>query len=96
MPQRECAETNAALLRLDVDGSGRLGGAGVAAAAAAGQEGAVAGAGPGAGGQVDMGAILGTVILEMRSELEPTRLEAMRWLHFMLARAQELVLQQVC
>ncbi len=42
-----------------------------------------------------MGAILGTVILEMRSELEPTRLEAMRWLHFLLARAQELVLQQV-
>ncbi|EFJ46562.1 hypothetical protein VOLCADRAFT_62382 [Volvox carteri f. nagariensis] len=48
-----------------------------------------------AAGGLDMAAILGTVIVEMRSEMEATRLEALRWLHFLLARAQELVLEQV-
>ncbi|GLC41783.1 hypothetical protein PLESTM_001239100 [Pleodorina starrii] len=74
--QRECAEANAALLRLDV-----------------GVYGVPRADGYSAG--LDMAAILGTVILEMRSEMEATRLEALRWLHFLLARAQGLVLEQV-
>ncbi|KXZ45904.1 hypothetical protein GPECTOR_49g488 [Gonium pectorale] len=78
--QRECAEANAALLRLEIGEGGAFGAVRAATGAAP---------------TVDMGAILGTVILEMRSEMEPTRLEALRWLHFLLARAQALVLEQV-
>ncbi|GLI67554.1 hypothetical protein VaNZ11_011781 [Volvox africanus] len=92
--QRECADANAALLRLDVGVYG-------AAARGAGAEGAsgtgvtpVFGA-RAAVGNLDIPAILGTVTLEMRSEMEATRLEALRWLHFLLARTQELVLEQV-
>ncbi|KAG2433054.1 hypothetical protein HYH02_012758 [Chlamydomonas schloesseri] len=92
--QRECQEANAALLRLEVgvcdDGEQpadtAVGGVG-AGGPARGPGGIIS--------SIDMAAILGTVILEMRSEMEATRLEALRWLHFLLARAQELVLEQV-
>ncbi|KAG2435963.1 hypothetical protein HXX76_007157 [Chlamydomonas incerta] len=91
--QRECQEANAALLRLEVGVCDD----GVQPDTAAG--GAAAGSGAGAPrgiiSSIDMAAILGTVILEMRSEMEATRLEALRWLHFLLARAQDLVLEQV-
>ncbi|GIL89811.1 hypothetical protein Vretimale_16501 [Volvox reticuliferus] len=91
--QRECAEANAALLRLDV---GVYGAAARGAAAEGGGIGVTAVLGARAAVEkLDIPAILGTVILEMRSEMEATRLEALRWLHFLLARAQELVLEQV-
>eukprot|EP00198_Chlamydomonas_reinhardtii_P009884 XP_001699221.1 predicted protein [Chlamydomonas reinhardtii] len=94
--QRECQEANAALLRLEVgmcDDDGHPESAAGAAGAGAGY--GAAGAPHGIISSIDMAAILGTVILEMRSEMEATRLEALRWLHFLLARAQDLVLEQV-
>ncbi|KAG2488883.1 hypothetical protein HYH03_012677 [Edaphochlamys debaryana] len=85
--QRECAEANAALLRLEVGAFTQA----QAAAQAQGQGQAGAPSPP----SMDMGAILATVILELRSEMEATRLEALRWLHFLLASAQALVLEEV-
>jgi hypothetical protein len=41
--------------------------------------------------RVDTGAILATIGRELRSEAEPTRLEALRWVHFLLHRAQAQV-----
>ena len=42
--------------------------------------------------QVDTAALLQAISRELRSEQEPTRLEALRWVHFLLVRSQS----QVC
>ncbi|GFR44339.1 hypothetical protein Agub_g5555, partial [Astrephomene gubernaculifera] len=115
--QRECAEANAALLRLEVEVTdpqqqqqgviqqggmqqqqqqgGQRGPMTALQQSSVGGGAAAVGSSSGSSGSIDMAAILGTVILEMKSEMEATRLEALRWLHFLLARAQDLVLAQV-
>lgn len=55
----------------------------------------------GAGGQaVDTAAVLAVISREIRSEQEPTRLEALRWIHFLLVRwvscVYYCVLESVC
>lgn len=44
---------------------------------------------------VDTAAILETVSREIRSEQEPTRLEALRWIHFLLVRNEDEVFGQL-
>lgn len=41
--------------------------------------------------QVDVGAMLATIGRELRSDQEATRLEALRWVHFLLLKAQTQV-----
>lgn len=47
------------------------------------------------GGHVDTAAILNTISRELRSEQEPTRLEALRWIHFLLVRNEDEVFGQL-
>ncbi|KAG1654361.1 hypothetical protein FOA52_011295 [Chlamydomonas sp. UWO 241] len=44
---------------------------------------------------VDVPAILGALARELRSDAEPSRLEALRWVHVLLSRAQGQVLGQL-
>lgn len=44
------------------------------------------GAGAEGGQKVDTAAVLAVISREIRSEQEPTRLEALRWIHFLLVR----------
>jgi hypothetical protein len=97
--QQAARECNDALLAARPSGSGTGTGTGVTTSAAA-----AAGGGAGAGGEggedgegeagaaarMGAAAVLSVVSAELRSEKEPTRLEALRWIHFLLERCAAL------
>lgn len=92
--QQAARECNDALLAARPSGGGTSTGTGVTTGAAAAGGGAGAGGEGGEDGEGEAGAaarmgaaaVLSVVSAELRSEKEPTRLEALRWIHFLLER----------